>query len=170
MLLDTAGQFREAARRDLEGERVRFEAGRKRAREAAAKEVGGAKAAEADRAALTLAEHARELREVCQEQAPRTCSGGCRVPEPCPSSVCCRLPWFFVLHHSHSRFYHHMQEEVYRTDQDVEGETTSSFELYPAPYVRGLPLEALMLYNLAKSCGIHAVLRAVGVLYNSIAF
>ena len=57
-------QFREATRRDLEGERVRFEAGRKRAREAAGKELEGARAAEADRAALTLAEHARELREV----------------------------------------------------------------------------------------------------------
>lgn len=52
----------------------------------------------------------------------------------------------------------------------IEGETMSSFELGPAPYVRGLPLEALMLYNLAKRCGIHAMLRAVGVLYNSIAF
>lgn len=57
-------QFREAARRDLEGDRVRFEAGRKRAREAAAKELEGARAAEADRASLALAEHARELREV----------------------------------------------------------------------------------------------------------
>ena len=43
---------------------MRFEAGRKRAREAAGKELEGARAAEADRAALTLAEHARELREV----------------------------------------------------------------------------------------------------------
>lgn len=43
---------------------MRFEASRKRAREAAGKELEGARAAEADRAALTLAEHARELREV----------------------------------------------------------------------------------------------------------
>lgn len=57
-------KFREAARRDLEGERVRFEADRKRSREAAQKELEGARAAEADRASLALAEHARELREV----------------------------------------------------------------------------------------------------------
>lgn len=60
----TIPKFREAARRDLEGERVQFEAGRKRTREAALKELEGARAAEADRAALALAEHARELREV----------------------------------------------------------------------------------------------------------
>lgn len=43
---------------------MRFEADRKRAREAAQKELEGARAAEADRASLALAEHARELREV----------------------------------------------------------------------------------------------------------
>ena len=57
-------QFREAVRRDLEDERVRFEAVRKRARVAAAKEIETVRAAEADRAGITLAENARELREV----------------------------------------------------------------------------------------------------------
>ncbi|CAM9492841.1 unnamed protein product, partial [Ectocarpus fasciculatus] len=62
-------EFREATRRDLEGERVRFEAGRKRAREAAGKELEGARAAEANRAALAADEHARELRGI--EEAHR---------------------------------------------------------------------------------------------------
>lgn len=56
-------QFREAMRRDLEGERVRFEADRKRTREAATKELEAARVAEMERAALTVAGHERELRE-----------------------------------------------------------------------------------------------------------
>ncbi|CAN0009054.1 unnamed protein product, partial [Scytosiphon promiscuus] len=62
-------EFREATRRDLEGERVRFEAERKRSREAAGKELEGARAAAADREAVALADHARELREA--EEANR---------------------------------------------------------------------------------------------------
>lgn len=57
-------QFRETLRRDQESERVRFEARRKRTREATTKEIETMREAEAERGAITLAEHARELREV----------------------------------------------------------------------------------------------------------
>lgn len=63
---------RETTRRESEGERVRFEADRKRAIEAAAKELDEAKKAEADRTAFTLAEHGRELREARQKDEGHT--------------------------------------------------------------------------------------------------
>lgn len=57
-------QVREALRRDSEGERVRFEAERKRAREAAARELEEVTLAETARLAGMVADHGRELSEV----------------------------------------------------------------------------------------------------------